>query len=198
MRAAKSHQGGGSPVEDKKRRHYQLNYDFRTLRGDIFGGTRSQISGPTPSMTIAMAVIVTTHANNLAEALTVVVMGGLIQVLLGVFRVGLVALRGSFTVASSHKLVSVIGVDIREHEVVVFDFTGATYLDDSAAIVIEQLIDVAATAQTEIIIVRLRGSIAATFDTLNILQRVPDDRVVDSMDDARVIHPALRSVPARR
>ena len=44
----------------------------------LFGGTRSQISGPTPSMTIAMAVIVTTHASTLGEALTVVVMGGLL------------------------------------------------------------------------------------------------------------------------
>ncbi len=106
-----------------------MNYDLRTLRGDIFGGvtstvvalpvalafgiasglgpaaglygaiavgffasafggTRSQISGPTPSMTVAMAVIVTTHASSLTEALTVVVLGGMLQVLLGVFRVG--------------------------------------------------------------------------------------------------------------
>ena len=106
-----------------------VNYDFRTFRGDLFGGltstvvalpvalafgiasglgaaaglygaiavgffssafggTKSQISGPTPSMTVAMAVIVTTHASTLTEALTVVVMGGLLQVLLGVFKVG--------------------------------------------------------------------------------------------------------------
>ena len=54
----------------------------------MFGGTRSQISGPTAPMTVAMAVIVTTHASTLAEALTVVVLGGLLQVLLGVSRIG--------------------------------------------------------------------------------------------------------------
>ena len=54
----------------------------------VFGGTRSQISGPTAPMTVAMAVIVTSHAANLTEALTVVVMGGLLQVLLGVSRIG--------------------------------------------------------------------------------------------------------------
>ena len=102
-------------------------------------------------------------------------------------RVGLVALRGSFTVASSHKLVAVISADIRDHEVVVFDFTGATYLDDSAAMVIEQLIDVATRAQTEIIVVGLSGSIASTFDALNILRRVPADRVVNTLDNAREI-----------
>ena len=35
----------------------------------VFGGTKSQISGPTGPMAVAMAVIVTSYANNLAEAL---------------------------------------------------------------------------------------------------------------------------------
>ena len=50
----------------------------------LFGGTRTVISGPASSMTVAMAVIVTTHATNLNEALVIVVLGGLLQVLLGV------------------------------------------------------------------------------------------------------------------
>ena len=54
----------------------------------VFGGTRSQISGPTGPMAIAVAVIVATHADNLARAFTIVIMAGLIQVLLGVMRVG--------------------------------------------------------------------------------------------------------------
>ncbi|MYL01899.1 MAG: SulP family inorganic anion transporter, partial [Gammaproteobacteria bacterium] len=54
----------------------------------VFGGTRSQISGPTPSMTVAMAVIISTHANSMGEALIIVVLAGLIQVLLGVLRIG--------------------------------------------------------------------------------------------------------------
>ena len=54
----------------------------------VFGGTRSQVSGPTAPMTVAMAVIVTTHASTLPEALTIVVLGGLLQVLLGISRIG--------------------------------------------------------------------------------------------------------------
>ena len=38
---------------------------------------------------------------------------------------------------------SSIGQDIQEHEVVIFDFTETAYMDDSAAMVIEQMIDVA-------------------------------------------------------
>lgn len=54
----------------------------------VFGGTRSQISGPTAPMTVAMAVVLTSHADSLAEALTVVVLAGLLQVLLGVSGIG--------------------------------------------------------------------------------------------------------------
>ncbi len=48
-------------------------------------------------------------------------------------RVGMVSLRGSFTVASSKKLVEVIGEDIKEHEVVIFDFSDTLYGDRSEA-----------------------------------------------------------------
>ena len=48
-------------------------------------------------------------------------------------RVGLVALRGSFSVASSSKLIAAISADISEHEVVILDFSNTVYIDDSAA-----------------------------------------------------------------
>ena len=54
----------------------------------VFGGTRTQISGPTGPMTIAMGVVLTTHASTIGEAFAVVVLGGFLQVLLGVFRMG--------------------------------------------------------------------------------------------------------------
>ena len=54
----------------------------------IFRGTRSQISGSTSSMTVAMAVIVSTHADNLAAAFTIVIMAGFIQIFLGLLRIG--------------------------------------------------------------------------------------------------------------
>ena len=100
-------------------------------------------------------------------------------------RVGMVALRGSFTVASSHKLASTIGADIKDHEVVIFDFSQATYLDDSAAMVIKQLLDVATEEQTEFIVMGLAGSVAKTLHALNILRNVPEDRIVTTLDEAR-------------
>ena len=100
-------------------------------------------------------------------------------------RVGLVALKGSFTVASSHKLVSVIGADIKDHEVTIFDFSGATYVDDSAAMVIEQLIEVAGRQETEVIVMGATGRVAESLHTLDVLQHVPDGHEVETLDEAR-------------
>ena len=102
-------------------------------------------------------------------------------------RVGMVALRGTLSVASSHKLVSVIGLDIREHEVVIFDFSGTVYIDDSAAMVIGQLLDIAAGSGTECIVMGLSDDVAATLHSLDILADVPAGRIVGTLDEARRI-----------
>ena len=66
----------------------------------VFGGTKSQISGPTGPMTVAMAVVVTSHAGTLAEAFTVVMLAGLIQILLGVLRIGRFVIYTPYSVIS--------------------------------------------------------------------------------------------------
>ena len=102
-------------------------------------------------------------------------------------RVGLVALRGSFTVASSKKLVGVISEDIKEHDVVIFDFSGATYIDDSAAMVVEQLMDVATSEDTKFVVMSLSGSVEDTLSALGIIQRVPGAHIVETLNEARVV-----------
>ncbi len=102
-------------------------------------------------------------------------------------RVGMVALRGTLSVASSHKLVTVIGLDIREHEVVIFDFSDTAYVDDSAAVVIGQLLEVAAGADTECIVMGLRDDVAATLHSLDSLRGVPEGRIVATRDEARKV-----------
>ncbi|MCY3748944.1 MAG: SulP family inorganic anion transporter [Chloroflexi bacterium] len=102
-------------------------------------------------------------------------------------RVGLVALRGSFTVASANKLISTISVDVRDHEVVILDFSDTVYMDDSAALVVEQLVDSAMAESTEVIVMGLEGRPAITLQALNALQHVPADRFVKTEDEARVV-----------
>ena len=54
----------------------------------LFGGTPAQVSGPTGPMTVVMAVIVIQYQHDPALAFTVVMMGGLFQILFGLFRIG--------------------------------------------------------------------------------------------------------------
>ncbi len=54
----------------------------------VFGGTNSQVSGPTGPMTVVMAAIVAERATNLPEAFAIVFLGGALQVLFGVMKIG--------------------------------------------------------------------------------------------------------------
>jgi SulP family sulfate permease len=54
----------------------------------IFGGTPSQVSGPTGPMTVVMAGTITQFSHEPALAFTVVVMAGLFQILFGIFKIG--------------------------------------------------------------------------------------------------------------
>ena len=105
----------------------------------------------------------------------------------GSARVGLVRLKGGFTVASSRQLVDVIGADIRGHEVVIFDFSGTTYLDDSAAKLIGKLLDIAREQRTGFIVVGLSDAVSQTLFAFGVLERVPEGRLVETMGQAREV-----------
>ena len=106
-------------------------------------------------------------------------------------RVGLVRLKGNFTVASSQKLYSVIGEDLKEHEVVIFDFAEAVHIDDSAAMTISRLIITAGKQDTRCIAMGLSGSAARTLEALATLRDLPDRHVVETMDEAREVAAGL-------
>ena len=102
-------------------------------------------------------------------------------------RVGMVMLKGTFSVASASKLISTIGEDIKDHEVVILNFADTIYMDDSAALVVEQLIDIAIEEDTECIVMALSDSPSATLRALNVLRNVPPDHFVTTLDEARSI-----------
>ena len=110
-------------------------------------------------------------------------------------RVGLVALRGTFTVASSKSLIDILGADIAEHEVVIIDFSDTVYIDDSAAMLVEYLIDTAVEAKTEVIVMGLSGAPATSLRALNALQKVPRNRFVPTLDAARTAARILLKLP---
>ena len=100
-------------------------------------------------------------------------------------RVGLVALRGSFTVASSRTLEKLLIDDIRGHELVILDLSGMTHMDDSAAHLLRLLLRKAGTMGTEVLVLGIPHRLRGTLDAFDVLHDVPDARIVDTMDDAR-------------
>ena len=76
-------------------------------------------------------------------------------------------------------------MDISDHEVVILDFSETVYMDDSAALVVEQLVDAAIDEDTECIVVGLEGRPATTLEALDVLKYVPSDHIVPTLDDAR-------------
>lgn len=84
----------------------------------VFGGTPSQISGPTGPMTVAMAAIVTLYADSLATAFTIVMLAGLFQIALGVLRIGSFVSYTPYSVISG--FMTGIGVIIMVLQVIPF------------------------------------------------------------------------------
>lgn len=100
-------------------------------------------------------------------------------------RAGLIKLRGSFTVASSNRLVETIGADIRDHEIVILDFSETIYVDDSASMVVDQMIKIAGEEKTECIVMGLSGLPAETLRGFDVFQQIPAEHFVDTLDEAR-------------
>lgn len=81
----------------------------------LFGGTPSQVSGPTGPMTVVMATVITMLVarhpeTGLAMSFTVVVLGGLFQILFGVLKLGQYITLMPYTVISG--FMSGIGIII--------------------------------------------------------------------------------------
>lgn len=76
----------------------------------VFGGTNSQVSGPTGPMTVVMGAIVTQFADNLPDAFAIVMLGGLLQIAFGLMRVGRYVSYTPYSVVSG--FMSGIGVII--------------------------------------------------------------------------------------
>ena len=100
-------------------------------------------------------------------------------------RTGLICLNGIISIASKTKLVNSTAEDIKDHEVIIFDFTATQFIDDDIALVIEQLTEVAAQDNISIIMCGFSESIFKTMIALNVLNLVPDDHIVDSLEDAK-------------
>ena len=113
-------------------------------------------------------------------------------------RVGLVSFRGAFSVASSNRLVQALGPDVRDHEIVILDFTPTTYVDDSAALLMEQVISTAEEEGTTCIVLGLAEPVSGALHSLNVFRRVPEAHFVDNMEDARDLAREMLGIPTEQ
>ena len=109
-------------------------------------------------------------------------------------RTGLVLFPDRVTVASAREVSRIVRPDLRGQEIVVFDMSRTEYVDDSAAVIIGDLIRTATSQRARAIIISgLAEDVANTLNALGTLDRVPRENIVADMEEAKqIIRPLLR------
>ena len=103
-------------------------------------------------------------------------------------RVGLLSLRGHYSIASARQIVRALSPDMSGHQAVIFDFTDAVSMDSSAAMAIEELVENAVIGEGKgCIMIGVAGEVKETFDSLAILESVPEENFVEDMDAAKAL-----------
>ena len=101
-------------------------------------------------------------------------------------RVGLLSLRGRYSIASAREIVRVISPDLADHEVVIFDFSETAAMDESAAMAMEELIDGSVLGQDKgCIVAGLSEEINDTLTALGIFDRLPEESFAADLEEAK-------------
>ncbi len=101
-------------------------------------------------------------------------------------RVGLLSLRGRYSIASAREIVRVISPDLAEHEVVIFDFTETEAMDDNAALAMEELINGSVLGQDKgCIVAGLSADLQKTLTALGVFDRLPEESFAVDLDEAK-------------
>lgn len=110
-------------------------------------------------------------------------------------RVGLVQFPDRISVASARETVRLAGPDLAGHQIVIFDFSRTYFVDDTAAHVIAELINVAVVAQSKpCIVFGLSHGVAESLTAMDVLARLPQDHIVKDMTEATQIVRRLLAV----
>ena len=103
-------------------------------------------------------------------------------------RTGLVVFPDRVTVASARELSRILRLDIRGHQYSIFDMSRTVYLDDSAAVMIGDLVGVAIARQARtIVIAGLNPDLSGTIRSMGVLDRVPAENFALDMEEAKQI-----------
>ena len=112
-------------------------------------------------------------------------------------RTGLVVFPDRVSVASARELTRIVSRDVGGHRIVIFDLSRTIYVDDTAAVIIGQLVDTAMTRSTRrFVIAGLQGDVADSLNAMDLLARVSPEHFAADLDEAkRIVRPMLRRDP---
>ncbi len=100
--------------------------------------------------------------------------------------VGLVKLRGRFTVASNTSLFRIISADFVDHQVIIFDFSETTSMDDSAVVVIQRMFEMGIKVSKPCIVCGLTPPIRSALNAFSVLDLIPKENFSDSLAEAKI------------
>ncbi len=101
-------------------------------------------------------------------------------------RVGLLSLRGRYSIASAREIVRVISPDLADHEVVIFDFSATEAMDDNAAMAMEELINGSVLDQDKgCIVAGLSAEMKTSLTALGIFDRLPAESFAADLQQAK-------------
>ena len=103
-------------------------------------------------------------------------------------RTGLVVFPDRVTVASARELSRILRLDIRGHQYSIFDMSRTVYLDDSAAVMMGDLVGVAMARQSRtIVIAGMNQDVLHTCRSMGVLDRVPAGNLAAEVEEAKGI-----------
>ena len=98
---------------------------------------------------------------------------------------GLVMFPDRITVASARELSRILRPDIRDHQFSIFDLSRTVYVDDSAAMIIGELINTAAARRSRtIILAGMSPAVSGALHSMGLLDRIPKENFAADMEGA--------------
>ena len=99
--------------------------------------------------------------------------------------------------ASARELRRILRPDIRGHQFSFFDLSRTEFIDDSAAVIISELVAMAMARHTRtIIIAGMNRTVSDPMHFMGLLDDVPPENYASDVDEAkRIISPLLRQEP---
>ena len=108
-------------------------------------------------------------------------------------RTSLVVFPDRVSVASARELTRIVSRDVGRHRIVIFDLSRTIYVDDSAAVVIGQLVNTAvARSARRFVISGLQDDVADSLNAMDLLAMVPQEHFAANLDETkRIARPML-------